>query len=134
MIAKLKRLLNGIEQAAALGSRCHSLERENAELKDRNVGLWNNYNKKAEKASALEKELDEIRVKVRIQTEADLVLTSLKIIQGAMRGEKKEELSGLAYMQEQQMARYQAMGGSPNYYGGSLGGLGGIAAALGLSR
>lgn len=129
MIAKLKRLLNGIEQAGVLGARCQSLEIENAELKSRNAALWDSYTKEANKVATITAEKDKLAATVREQTEADLVLTSLKIIQGAVRGETKTELSGLASMQAQQMVAYQAMAGSSRYYGGALG-LSGIGGAL----
>lgn len=127
VIAKLKRLLNGIEQAGVLGARCQSLELENAELKTRNTALWDSYTKEANKVATVIAEKDKLAAKVREQTEADLVLTSLKIIDGVSRGGKtREEVQPLAYLQQQQMATLQNVSSSGYSYGGLGGILGGI--------
>ena len=131
MIAKIKKFLNGIEQAANLGNRCAMLEKENSDLASKNKELWDNYNKKESAVLSLVKEVADLKSKMREQSEADLVLISLKIIQRIMRGETKEQVGMYVAQQAQQMAAMQNSAfGQGSRYGQQLGHIGGIGQAL----
>ena len=73
-----------------------------------------------------ETECAELRSKLRDQTEAELVLVSLKIVHGAIAGKTRAELSPLYQQQallQQQAAQYNPYNSFLSFGGGSLGSL-----------
>ena len=73
-----------------------------------------------------ETERAQLKSKLRDQTEADLVLVSLKIVYGAIAGKTRAELSPLNQQQallQQQAAQYEPYNGFFGFGGGSLGSL-----------
>ena len=123
---RIRKFFQGIDQAANLGHRCAELESRNADLLNRISTLEARISKEQRENSLLKAEVEKVKTKVREQTEADLVLTSLKIVLRAVQGATKESLGPLVSIQAQQMAAMQNV--SPAYYanfGGVLGALGG---------
>ena len=124
----IKMLFPKAAELAEANKLTESLIGERDDLKKRNKTLWEDYNNLSSAKQKVETDLEEIKTKVREQTDADLMLVSARIIMDTLKG-KKPAPSDLN-LQRSLLAQQQAMGsfGQESYYpyGGLLGGLGGL--------
>ena len=122
-----QRLFPKATELTSAAKRIEVLGNDNATLSKQVAALWESFNSEHARVESLTKERDELKAKVRKQTEADLLLVSMQIQKRILEGEKIETSGSLQslYMQQQSLAA-----NSP--YAGYMGQLGYSASNLGL--